>query len=82
MSVLQRHVFTVKSEELQKDVEIMSNTFERRVDRKDAIIRSLAKDLEEAEEQYVTHVCALTLLPVRHHCPQISSGPSHPSEKH
>ncbi|KAL5477733.1 hypothetical protein EMCRGX_G024571 [Ephydatia muelleri] len=42
----------LKSEELQKDVEIMSHTFERRVDRKDAIIRSLAKDLEEAEEQY------------------------------
>ena len=30
----------------------MSQTFERLVDRKDAIIRSLAKDLEEAEEQY------------------------------
>ena len=30
----------------------MSQTFERMVDRKDAIIRSLAKDVEEAEEQY------------------------------
>lgn len=30
----------------------MSHTFERIVDRKDAIISSLAKDLEEAEEQY------------------------------
>lgn len=30
----------------------MSQTFERVVDRKDAIISSLAKDLEEAEEQY------------------------------
>lgn len=30
----------------------MGQTFERTVDRKDAIIRSLAKDLEEAEEQY------------------------------
>ena len=30
----------------------MSQTFERTVDRKDAIIRSLAKDIEEAEEQY------------------------------
>ena len=30
----------------------MSQTFERVVDRKDAIVRSLAKDLEEAEEQY------------------------------
>lgn len=30
----------------------MSQTFERVVDRKNAIIQSLAKDLEEAEEQY------------------------------
>lgn len=30
----------------------MSQTFERIVDRKDAIITSLAKDLEEAEQQY------------------------------
>ena len=30
----------------------MGKTFERVVDRKDAIIQSLAKDLEEAEEQY------------------------------
>ena len=30
----------------------MSQTFERTVDRKDAIIRSLAMDIEEAEEQY------------------------------
>ena len=30
----------------------MSQTFERTVDRKDAIIRSLAQDIEEAEEQY------------------------------
>lgn len=30
----------------------MSQTFERIVDRKDAIIKSLAKDIEEAEEQY------------------------------
>ena len=30
----------------------MSQTFKRIVDRKDAIVQSLAKDLEEAEEQY------------------------------
>ena len=30
----------------------MSQTFERTIDRKDAIIRSLAMDIEEAEEQY------------------------------
>ena len=38
--------------ELQKDVQVLSQTFERTVDRKDAIISSLASDLEEAEEQY------------------------------
>lgn len=32
----------------------MKEQFERVVDRKDAIIRSLAKDIEEAEEQYPT----------------------------
>ena len=30
----------------------MSQIFERIVDRKDAVICSLAKDLDEAEEQY------------------------------
>ena len=37
---------------MKKETEVLSQTFERVVDRKDAIIRSLAKDLEEAEEQY------------------------------
>ena len=46
---------TAKANELHKDVEVMGQTFERVVDRKDAIIRSLAKDLEEAEEQYPHH---------------------------
>ncbi|KAK3591488.1 hypothetical protein CHS0354_031595 [Potamilus streckersoni] len=41
-----------KSRELKKDIEILSQTFERVVDRKDAVIKSLAKDLQEAEEQY------------------------------
>ncbi len=41
-----------KSKELKKDIEILSQTFERIVDRKDSVIKSLAKDLEEAEEQY------------------------------
>ena len=31
---------------------MLSQTFERVIDRKDAIIKSLAKDIEEAEEQY------------------------------
>ena len=42
----------VKSKELQKDIEIMSQTFERIIDRKDSVIKALAKDLQEAEEQY------------------------------
>ena len=46
------HTHTARAEELRKDTEVMSQTFERVVDRKDAIIRSLVKDLEEAEEQY------------------------------
>lgn len=41
-----------KSIELRKNIEILSQTFERIVDRKDAILKSLVKDLDEAEEQY------------------------------
>jgi len=41
-----------KSDELRKDIEILSQTFERVVDRKDSVIKALAKDTEEAEEQY------------------------------
>ncbi|XP_002736497.1 dynein regulatory complex subunit 2-like [Saccoglossus kowalevskii] len=43
---------TAKSKELKRDIEILSQTFERVVDRKDSVIKSLAKDLSEAEEQY------------------------------
>ncbi|EAW58021.1 coiled-coil domain containing 65, isoform CRA_b [Homo sapiens] len=42
----------VKTRELHKDIEILSQTFERVVDCKDNVIKSLAKDLSEAEEQY------------------------------
>ncbi|XP_037370562.1 dynein regulatory complex subunit 2 [Talpa occidentalis] len=42
----------VKMRELHKDIEILSQTFERVVDCKDNVIKSLAKDLSEAEEQY------------------------------
>lgn len=42
----------VKTKELHKDIEILSQTFERVVDCKDSVIKSLAKDLTEAEEQY------------------------------
>ncbi|XP_067932597.1 dynein regulatory complex subunit 2-like [Watersipora subatra] len=41
-----------KSRELKKDIEILSQTFERIVDRKESVIKSLAKDVTEAEEQY------------------------------
>ena len=37
---------------MKKDIEILSQTFERIIDRKEAIIKSLVKDIEEAEEQY------------------------------
>uniref|UniRef100_UPI00398E7D71 dynein regulatory complex subunit 2 n=1 Tax=Pristiophorus japonicus TaxID=55135 RepID=UPI00398E7D71 len=43
-----------KASDLRKDIEILSQTFERIVDRKDSVIRALSKDLEEAEEQYAT----------------------------
>lgn len=45
-------IWTAKSQELKKDIEILSQTFERVIDRKEAIIKSLVKDIEEAEEQY------------------------------
>eukprot|EP00794_Sanderia_malayensis_P013961 gene13961-15418_t len=41
-----------KAQELRKDIEILSQTFERIVDRKDAILKSLVKDSSEADEQY------------------------------
>ena len=42
----------MKAEEVQRDVGVMKETFQRRADGKNALIRSLAKDIEEAEEQY------------------------------
>ncbi|MGH0169924.1 UNVERIFIED_CONTAM: hypothetical protein FKN15_058199 [Acipenser sinensis] len=41
-----------KGRELKKDIEVLSQTFERVVDRKDSVIKSLTWDLEEAEVQY------------------------------
>ncbi len=56
----------VKTEELGKGIAVMKQAFEKKVDRKDAIIRSLAKDLDEAEEQYQvalrTHLHKVTEL--------------------
>lgn len=41
-----------KAESLRKDVEILSQNHERDVDRKDAILQMLDRDLEEAEDQF------------------------------
>ena len=46
------YLISAKAQDLRKDIEILSQTFERIVDRKDAILKSLVTDLEEAEEQY------------------------------
>jgi hypothetical protein len=43
-----------KVESLRKEIEVLSQNHERDVDRKDAIIQMLDRDLEEAEEQYQT----------------------------
>jgi len=42
----------LKAKELQKEIEILSQTFERIIDRKDSVIKSMVKDLTEADEQY------------------------------
>lgn len=44
----------VKVEDLRKEIEIISQQHEREVDRKDAIIQVLDRDLEDSEEQYQT----------------------------
>jgi dynein regulatory complex subunit 2 len=41
-----------KAESLKKDIEILSQNHERDVDRKDAILQMIDRDLEEAEDQY------------------------------
>ncbi|XP_010288364.1 PREDICTED: coiled-coil domain-containing protein 65, partial [Phaethon lepturus] len=41
-----------KAKELHQDIEILSQTFARVMDCKDSVIKSLATDLEEAEEQH------------------------------
>ncbi|KAA6429238.1 MAG: flagellar associated [Trebouxia sp. A1-2] len=43
-----------KTEELKQDIEILSQSYDRTVDRKDALIQALDRDLEDAEEQYGT----------------------------
>merc|ERR1719453_2418040 len=44
----------IKVEDLRKEIEIISQHHEREVDRKDAIIQVLDRDLEDSEEQYQT----------------------------
>jgi len=41
-----------KSKELKKEIEILSQTFGRIIDRKDTVIKASSSEIEEAEEQY------------------------------
>merc|ERR1719221_539455 len=43
---------SAKAKQLKKQVEIISQNHERDVDRKDAILQMLDRDLDEAEEQH------------------------------
>lgn len=43
-----------KVEDLRRDIEVLSQNHEREVDRKDAVIQMLDRDLEDAEEQFQT----------------------------
>merc|ERR1719486_428592 len=43
---------SAKTKQLKKEVEIISQNHERDVDRKDAILQMLDRDLDEAEEQH------------------------------
>ena len=43
-----------KGEDLRRDIEVLSQNHEREVDRKDAVIQMLDRDLEDAEEQFQT----------------------------
>ncbi|XP_010223521.1 PREDICTED: coiled-coil domain-containing protein 65, partial [Tinamus guttatus] len=47
-----------KARELRADIEILSQTFARVTDCKDSIIRSLARDLAEAEAQHRQALCS------------------------
>jgi hypothetical protein len=41
-----------RADDLQQDIAVMNETFQRRMDCKSALIHSLAEDIKEAEEQY------------------------------
>jgi hypothetical protein len=45
-------VFVWQVDSLRKDVEIASQSHERDVDRKDAVLQMMDRDLDEAEDQY------------------------------
>merc|ERR1719440_1272838 len=49
---------SAKTKQLKKEVEIISQNHERDVDRKDAILQMLDRDLDEAEEQHQVAVRA------------------------
>ncbi|KAL3312917.1 Dynein regulatory complex subunit 2 [Cichlidogyrus casuarinus] len=42
----------LKSKDLKRDIEILSHSFERILDRKDSVIKNLIRNLNESEEQY------------------------------
>ena len=52
----------VKVEDLRKEIEIISQNHEREVDRKDAIIQMLDRDLDDTEEQYQAALRAHLLI--------------------
>ncbi|BFZ04319.1 hypothetical protein BsWGS_07358 [Bradybaena similaris] len=45
-----------KGKELKKDIELLSQTFERVIDTKDAVIRAMANEMMEADEMYAMAV--------------------------
>lgn len=53
-----------KVESLRKGIEILSQNHERDVDRKDAIIQMLDRDLEEAEDQFQMVRCCTDWCPL------------------
>ena len=52
----------VKVEDLRKEIEVISQNHEREVDRKDAIIQMLDRDLDDSEEQYQSALRAHLLI--------------------
>merc|ERR1719399_1989852 len=62
---------SAKTKQLKRDVEIIAQNHERDVDRKDAILQMLDRDIDEAEEQHQvairTHLQNIdSLLEIQH----------------